>query len=735
MSPYSIPPLISSLIFISLGIFVFLKNKKATLNRLFVLSCIPTFWWQFSWFILFNVHNNDHLASILVKVGYTGITFITMTFFHFFVVLLDLKKQQLKFVYLGYAIAFILLFFLWTTNLYINGFYRYFFGYYPKANFLHIAHLIHQLIFGGIYVYILMILALRRYKNNPLKYAQTKYMFLAYLIYYPAASDYLANYGVEFYPIGFIFILLTASIFVYNIVRYRLMEIDTVIHRTALWLLTSCSILIPVGALLYFLRPWFVRLNWLQLTFLMTGLFYLFLFYYRKMQPRIDHFFRRRKYDYYQVLSEIGQKIGSELDINSVILRLFKELKEILYIRSGLVLVQLPGQENYSEAGSIGYEQHQPGQEKREAVTLQNQNSLSRWMQIHQRVMEKEQLEVDPQYGPVKEEGLVFLSRNNIELLIPVVMEGKVNALVGIGKKENLQAYTGKDIELLENMGRQIGITIDNALHHEDIVEKERLAEEMKLGREIQMALLPQEVPAIKGLNVRGLMQPAKEIGGDYYDFITLPNKDDLSIVIGDVSGKGVAAGLLMAMAKTAIHTLSQEEVSPKQILLRTNNILNRHIGGQKFMTLLYFLWQEESKTLTYSSAGHEHILVYRKEVPVAIDNVGSATTGGTTAGVIEAIVSGGFMLGMIPDIETYLEDKKIKLEVGDKILLYTDGVTEAQNQAEDRFGLERLIQAFQRHSSKSANELMQAIKEEVYAFIGTKPQYDDITLVVLEAK
>ncbi|MDD4909021.1 MAG: PP2C family protein-serine/threonine phosphatase, partial [Candidatus Omnitrophica bacterium] len=258
--------------------------------------------------------------------------------------------------------------------------------------------------------------------------------------------------------------------------------------------------------------------------------------------------------------------------------------------------------------------------------------------------------------------------------------------------------------------------------------EKERMAEEMKLGREIQMALLPQTLPIIRGLNVQGLMQPAKEIGGDYYDFITLPGTDKLSVVIGDVSGKGVAAGLLMAMAKTAIQTLSQEEHSPRQILIKTNQILSQHIGGHKFMTLLYFMWPADTKTFTYSSAGHEHILICRA-------NRGPVVVGGATHGAVEAILSGGFMLGMMPDIETYLEDKEIKLDLGDKILLYTDGVTEAQNRDEERYGLDRLISSFQKHSSKPAAELMRVIKDEVYSFIGAHPQYDDITLVVLEAQ
>jgi serine phosphatase RsbU (regulator of sigma subunit) len=219
-------------------------------------------------------------------------------------------------------------------------------------------------------------------------------------------------------------------------------------------------------------------------------------------------------------------------------------------------------------------------------------------------------------------------------------------------------------------------------------------------------------------------MLPAKEIGGDYYDFVIPEMGSDLisqaissvGIVIGDVSGKGVAAGLLMAMAKTAIHTLSQEETSPKQILLRTNQILVKHIGAQKFMTMLYFRYDTNTKTLTYSSAGHEHILIYRKE------------------GKVESILSGGFMLGMVPDIASFLEDHQISLNVGDKIILYTDGVTEARNPQEDLFSLERLIDIIGKQGQKSAQDLLLSIREEVYAYIGTREQYDDITLVVMEA-
>ena len=733
MQYYIISSLGNGIVFILLGIFVYFKNPRRLVNRVYLLFSIFVAEWAFCyyfWLILGKDYNSGLFWSRALNIGPT---LISVFFFHYILALFSWVNLYRRILIWGYIFGIIFFISSFTPFYVKDAIPQLGFLYYPIAGPLHPFFLI--LFFGlPLYSFVLM---LRFYpKASRIQRLQIKYILLCIILSFGGGgSNFFLMYKVHFPPIFNIGAGVYPIILAYLIIRYRVMEIDTVIHRTLLWILTSCSVLIPIGIMLFFIRSWLTTLSWLQLTFLMTGLFYVFLYYYRKTQPKIDHLFRRRKYDYYQVLGEIGQKIGSELDINNVVNRLFKELKEILYIRNGLVLVQLPGQQDYAEAGNIGYDTLLESQ-KAEKVTLPQQSALSKWLSGHQKALEREQVEVDPQYESVKEEALAFLNTNSIEILIPVIMENKVNAFVGIGKKENLQAYTIKDIELLENMGKQIGITIDNALHHEDIIEKERLAEEMKLGREIQMNLLPREIPLISGLIVQGLMQPAKEIGGDYYDFITLPSLqgegERFSIVIGDVSGKGVAAGLLMAMAKTAIHTLSQEQTSPREILLRTNTILNKHIGGQKFMTLLYLMWQADTRTFTYSSAGHEHILVYRAEPKGDV----SPTEGEPPLlGHVESILSGGFMLGMIPDIGRFLEERKIQLNPGDKILLYTDGVTEAQNQQEARFSLETLKRSFQKHSQKPASELMQAVKEDVYSFIGNWPQYDDITLVVLEAK
>ena len=222
-------------------------------------------------------------------------------------------------------------------------------------------------------------------------------------------------------------------------------------------------------------------------------------------------------------------------------------------------------------------------------------------------------------------------------------------------------------------------------------------------------------------------MLPAKEIGGDYYDFLPNYQANNLSVVIGDVSGKGVAAGLLMAMVKTCLYALNKQPISPKAILLSTNQMLYEHINAKKFMTMLYLTWDPTQKKLFYSSAGHEHILVYRNKLV----NEGVVPEG--TSPNVEAILSGGFMLGMVPEIEQFLEDRELALSPGDKVILYTDGVTEARNISEELFSLKRLTDIISKHGSKSAQDLLTIIKEEVYSYIGTREQYDDITLVVME--
>ena len=724
--------LVASLSLIFMGTYVLSKNPRSELYRAFFFLNFTIFLWFMGNVVSMLGYRNVDIGVLGHRIGYSGVCFMAASIYHFYYV--QFRKGK-YFLYLLYFVGTLELIYLWTTHdssvgaraLYNVG--AYWEGM-PRFSYF--------LAFGMtkfiIVTFVTAACFWRECKKEIVAFKKNQLKSLAIVIGVISFgwTEWMVSFGIKLH-IAWMLIPIFVGTMGYSIIHYRTMEIDTVIHRTILWLAVSGFILLPLGALTYLMRSWFHNFNWIQLTLILTLMFYLFLSYYLRMQPRIDRLFRRRKYDYQAVLGMVAEKIATTINIEDLTRQLLTEVCETMYLRNSLLYVLDNDQAKYSIIGRRGYKEIDGIRQRaaleifsEEEKTRLSQNKreigcntvLSKWFSEHSDILEKGQIEVDPQYREIKEEAMICFREHDAEVIVPLVVQGKVNAILGLGKKENLQAYSEKDLELLRKLGQEVGVTVFNALHYQDLAEKQRLDEEMRMGRQIQMNLLPQKTPQIAGLVVQGLMNPAKEIGGDYYDFITLSGRDELGIVIGDVSGKGVAAGLLMTMAKMAIHALSQQENSPREVLLKANTLLYDQIGGQKFMTLLYLLWQAKTRTLLYSSAGHEHILIYR-----------------TATDAVEAIVSGGFMLGMMPEISTFLEETRIPFEVNDKILLYTDGVTEAQNANGDRFGLSKLKEVFLKHSSKPAAELMKSVKDEVYEFIGEHPQYDDITLVVLEAQ
>ena len=721
-----------------LGLFVYLKNRKAAINRAFGLMSLSVAFWAGATYIW---STTDNLAKALFWARFANFSalFIAVLFLHFILELLgqvSQKKTLLRAAYVLNITVFILAI-LFPMSFVGNMSPKFtFILYTDQPGFL---YYIFTFIFF-LYVNYTVFSMLKLWKvATGIKRNQVKYMLIATLVGFGGGgSTFLMVYDIPFPPYPNILMSLWTVILAFAIIRYRLMDIETVIHRTILWLLTSSLILIPIGILLYFTRSWLAQLNWIQLTFVTTALFYLYLYYYLKMQPKIDHLFRRRKYDYQTVLGKVAEKIATTISIEDLAQQLLTEVCEAMYLRNSLLYVLAKDEKKYSLIGRRGYKELE-GTRQRAALEIYTEeekvkfsdrqrelgmdNSLCKWLSEHRDILEKELVEVDPQYGEIKQEVLTWLKEQDAEVIVPLVVKDKVNAILGLGKKESLQAYNAKDLQLLKKLGQEAGVTIFNALHYEDLAEKERLEGEMRLGRDIQMNLLPRKTPEIAGLKVTGMMIPAREIGGDYYDYIHTfrqqqgGEENRLGIVIGDVSGKGVAAGLIMATAKATLKGLSQQELTPKQILSQANSVLYEYTNGQKFMTLLYFQYLEKHRTLSYSSAGHEHILIYHAD-----------------SAQVESIMSGGFMLGMIPDIGHFLEDREIDIKPNDKVILYTDGVTEARNSEEVMFGLSRLATTVSKHGNKSANELLASIKDEVYSFIGSREQYDDITLVVLEA-
>jgi len=251
----------------------------------------------------------------------------------------------------------------------------------------------------------------------------------------------------------------------------------------------------------------------------------------------------------------------------------------------------------------------------------------------------------------------------------------------------------------------------------QDLNEKERISSELDIAARIQQNLMPQDFPELPGIELAAKTRSSSEVGGDTFDIIQA-DEDNTIIYIGDVTGHGVPAGLIMIMVDVLIHTFITQYKTTKEIMMNVNRHLYPRIDSTLFMTMIMMHWNTSKQKLTYASAGHEHIIHYHaKSQKCTVTR------------------SGGIALGMVPDIENIAIEKEIPLEENDAIVLYTDGITEARNEQGEMFGLKRLVQAVEQFGYKNANGIFDRVTRALSTFIIQAPQEDDITLIVLKYK
>jgi sigma-B regulation protein RsbU (phosphoserine phosphatase) len=247
------------------------------------------------------------------------------------------------------------------------------------------------------------------------------------------------------------------------------------------------------------------------------------------------------------------------------------------------------------------------------------------------------------------------------------------------------------------------------------LTELERKRYELQIAHDIQQSFLPDAVPCLMGFDLAALNLPAREVGGDFYDFVPLAN-DRIGLTIADVSGKGVPAALFMALSRTIVRAnATRNNTRVADVIRDANRLITADSKSGMFVTLFYARLDENEKTLTYVNAGHNPPVLFKGQ-----------------SGELIMLRAKGIALGAIEDIE--LEERTIKLESGDMVIFYTDGVTEAINEKEDQFGEERLFKLIREIHTVSARDMIERIKSEVLAFCGDKPQFDDITLMALKA-
>ncbi len=281
---------------------------------------------------------------------------------------------------------------------------------------------------------------------------------------------------------------------------------------------------------------------------------------------------------------------------------------------------------------------------------------------------------------------------------------------------KRVEPTTVDEIGMMTNFFNEITADLEKISY--DIKERRRMSSELDIAAQIQKDVLPKETPPAQGLDVVARTRTASEVGGDTFDFLLSPDGSQLFIYIGDVTGHGVPAGLVMMMVDTLVTALvSQGIADGKTLIIQTNALLTPRISSRIFMTNVMLRWDKNAQKMYYTGAGHEHVLVYH-----------------TKTESVDAIQSGGIALGMIPDVSQIAQEKEIPLELGDTIVLYTDGITEAKNPVGEMYGLERLKKALQQNGYRPSSEnILDGLTKDFSGFVGEYIQNDDITMIVIK--
>jgi len=301
----------------------------------------------------------------------------------------------------------------------------------------------------------------------------------------------------------------------------------------------------------------------------------------------------------------------------------------------------------------------------------------------------------------------------------PLVHDDQILGVLVVANPANGLPFSETDSSLVNSLAEQAALAIKNSDAMNLRVEKTRMDSDLTLARDVQELFLAKESPDFKGLEIDTQYIPSSQVSGDFYDFYKL-SATKFAVSVADVSGKGVPASLLMALCQTNLRHYVKKSKSPREILIKLNQDLEERIREDMFITLFLAIIDTLANTITFTRAGHE---------PALLGKVNNDQL------KVEKLRGNGMALGMVPSdlFEEVIEDQTCAFEHGDMLVLYTDGVTESQNQSKEEFGLDRLCEQLEGAKEKSPHSFNSSLMSSLEAFSSTSSDRDDLTLLTVK--
>lgn len=400
-----------------------------------------------------------------------------------------------------------------------------------------------------------------------------------------------------------------------------------------------------------------------------------------------------------ETLLEVEKSLSSSLDLNELLeLILDSLLKVVKYDAAAIFLIDKRKQQ-IEHIKARGFD---PALEP--DLQLKIGQGLAGWAAQTQKSLIVPNVKEDTRYIEARVE-------TRAGMAVPIISKQRTIGVFSL-ESNGLNAYDEDDLELLDAFASLAAISIERAREHEEILEKRKLEEELSIARGIQKTFLPDKHPKIPGFDISGINIPSETVGGDYYDFIPII-ENQVGIAIGDVSGKGIPAALIMASFRASLIAEIRNNYAIRSIMFKVNNLLFESTEPDIFVTAVYGVLDTKNRIFTFANGGH-NAPIFRH-----------------AHGKMEYLIEGGVTLGTFENSE--YEVRPLSLSSGDIIVLYTDGVTEAKNEKEEEFGTKRLKQVINDSHRLSAAQIQENIYKAVKDFAGNLPQADDLTMIVIK--
>jgi sigma-B regulation protein RsbU (phosphoserine phosphatase) len=496
-------------------------------------------------------------------------------------------------------------------------------------------------------------------------------------------------------------LLIGAGSIAWAIIKYQFLDIQLIIRRGLIFSLAS-GVLIGLYLIVYgegkklITNLFGIRIPILEILFIILALLF-FQPILSSIEKLIEKLFMRDRMDYRNVLKDLSRDIMTTLDISMLRQKMISTLKQTMSLETAeLFLSDKSG--NYVSQGS------------KEGIYFNSNDSCTQILKQEKNPIGFDELSL----RITNEHDLEKLRTLGAYLLIPFVYREELIGILILGEKITKTSFNTEDMTILSVLSDQASIAIENARLHQEMIEKQRIEEELGFAKEIQTHLLPHQAFSHDCFDLAGYNLPSKEVGGDYFDFIPL-SEDKTGIAIGDISGKGIPAAILMSNLQAALRISAAKSTAPRDVMQQVNIHITQTTSAEKFATFFYGIFDSINRTLEYTNAGHNFPVLWRQD------------------GTSTFLQEGGLIIGVMEG--ALYKTEHISFKPDDFLVLYTDGITEALNPYDEEFGESRLVQTIEKSKNLSANGIIDNILEAVVDFSHGHMQTDDLTLVVLKVK